>query len=78
MERDGLIIRMDLICRLRHVEYSLSDSGDFALLRLINTFDRMGRAMCIIASEAPMLLAAYPDNRFEVAWHKKSGARYAI
>ena len=37
MERDGLIIRTDLSCRVRHVEYSLSDSGGFAVLQLINT-----------------------------------------
>jgi DNA-binding HxlR family transcriptional regulator len=37
MERDGLIVRTDLSGRVRHVEYSLSDSGGFAVLRLINT-----------------------------------------
>jgi DNA-binding HxlR family transcriptional regulator len=37
MERDGLIIRTDLSGRLRHVEYSLSDSGGFAVLQLMNT-----------------------------------------
>jgi hypothetical protein len=36
MERDGLIIRTDLSGRLRHVEYSLSDSGGLAVLQLIN------------------------------------------
>src|ERR1700761_4463221 len=37
MERDGLIIRTDLSGRLRHVEYSISDSGGFAVLQLMNT-----------------------------------------
>jgi DNA-binding HxlR family transcriptional regulator len=37
MERDGLIIRTDLSGRLRHVEYSLSDYGGPAAVRLINT-----------------------------------------
>ncbi len=37
MERDGLIIRTDLSGRLRHVEYSLSNSGGFAVLELMNT-----------------------------------------
>ena len=37
MESDGLIIRTDLSGRLRHVEYSLSDSGGFAVLQLMNT-----------------------------------------
>jgi DNA-binding HxlR family transcriptional regulator len=37
MEMDGLIVRTDLSGRLRHVEYSLSDSGGFAVLQLINT-----------------------------------------
>jgi DNA-binding HxlR family transcriptional regulator len=42
MERDGLIIRTDLSGRLKHVEYSLSDSGGFAVLRLINTLTEWG------------------------------------
>jgi DNA-binding HxlR family transcriptional regulator len=37
MERDGLIVRTDLSDRLKHVEYSLSDSGGFAVLELITT-----------------------------------------
>ena len=37
MERDGPIIRTDLSGRLRHVEYSLSHSGGFAVLQLINS-----------------------------------------
>jgi DNA-binding HxlR family transcriptional regulator len=42
MERDGLIIRTDLSGRLKHVEYSLSDSGGFAVLQLINTLTEWG------------------------------------
>ncbi len=42
MERDGLIIRTDLSGRLRHVEYSLSDSGGLAVLQLINTLTEWG------------------------------------
>ncbi len=42
MERDGLIIRTDLSGRLRHVEYSLSDSGGFAVLQLISTLTKWG------------------------------------
>ena len=42
MERDGLIIRTDLSGRLRHVEYSLSDSGGFAVLQLIDTLTEWG------------------------------------
>jgi DNA-binding HxlR family transcriptional regulator len=42
MERDGLIIRTDLSGRLRHVEYSLSDSSGVAVLQLINTLTEWG------------------------------------
>lgn len=42
MERDGLIVRTDLSARLRHVEYSLSDSGGFAVLQLIDTLTEWG------------------------------------
>src|SRR6267154_1503774 len=42
MERDGLIVRTDLSCRLRHVEYSLSDSGGFAVLQLLNALTEWG------------------------------------
>ena len=42
MERDGLIIRTDLSGRLRHVEYSLSEPGGFAVLQLINTLTEWG------------------------------------
>jgi DNA-binding HxlR family transcriptional regulator len=37
LERDGLVVRTDLSGRLRRVEYSLSDSLGFAVLRLIDT-----------------------------------------
>ncbi len=36
MERDGLVIRKDLSNKVLHVEYSLSDSGGLAVVRLIN------------------------------------------
>jgi len=36
MERDGLVVRMNLSGRVLHVEYSLSESGGHAALRLIN------------------------------------------
>jgi DNA-binding HxlR family transcriptional regulator len=42
LERDGLIVRTDLSGRLRHVEYSLSDSGGFAVLQLISTLTEWG------------------------------------
>ena len=42
MERDGLIIRTDLSGRLRHVEYSLSESSGLAVLQLINTLTEWG------------------------------------
>jgi DNA-binding HxlR family transcriptional regulator len=42
MERDGLIVRTDLSGRLRHVEYSLSDSRGLAVLRLINVLTEWG------------------------------------
>jgi DNA-binding HxlR family transcriptional regulator len=42
MERDGLIIRTDLSGRLRHVEYSLSNSGGLAVSQLINTLTEWG------------------------------------
>ena len=42
MGKDELIIRKDLSGRLRHVEYSLSDSCGFAVLRLVNTLTEWG------------------------------------
>jgi DNA-binding HxlR family transcriptional regulator len=42
MERDGLIVRTDLSGRLRHVEYSLSDSRGLAVLQLINVLTEWG------------------------------------
>jgi DNA-binding HxlR family transcriptional regulator len=42
MERDRLIIRTDLSGRIRHVEYSLSDSGGFAVSQLINVLTEWG------------------------------------
>ena len=40
MERDGLIVRTDLSGRLRHVEYSLSDTRGFAILELVNSLTK--------------------------------------
>ena len=51
MERDGLIIRRDLSGRLRHVEYSLSDSGGFAVLQLINTLTEWGSQYASLLSK---------------------------
>lgn len=36
MERDGLVVRKNLSGRVLHVEYSLSESGGYAALRLIS------------------------------------------
>jgi len=43
MEKDGLIVRKDLSGRLRHVEYSLSESMGSAVLHLIRTLTNWGR-----------------------------------
>ena len=43
MEKDGLVVRKDLSGRLRHVQYSLSDSMGFAVLDLISTLMEWGR-----------------------------------
>jgi DNA-binding HxlR family transcriptional regulator len=43
LERDGLVVRIDLSGRLRRVEYSLSDSLGFAALHLIETLIEWGR-----------------------------------
>ena len=43
MEKDGLVVRKDLSGRLRHVQYSLSDSMGFAVLDLITTLAEWGR-----------------------------------
>jgi DNA-binding HxlR family transcriptional regulator len=61
MERDGLIIRTDLSGRIRHVEYSLSDSGGFAVLQLMNTLTEWGSRY---ASSLPRqkLFAASPER----------------
>jgi DNA-binding HxlR family transcriptional regulator len=40
METDGLVLRTDLSDRLRHVEYSLSQTRGFAALQLINMLAR--------------------------------------
>jgi DNA-binding HxlR family transcriptional regulator len=51
MERDGLIIRTDLSGRLRHVEYSLSNSGGVAVLQLINTLTEWGSQYASLLSK---------------------------
>ena len=43
LEKDGLVVRTDLSGRLRHVEYSLSNSLGFAALHLIDTLTEWGR-----------------------------------
>lgn len=42
LEKDGLVIRTDLSGRVRHVEYSLSNSFDIAALKLIETLTKWG------------------------------------
>lgn len=42
MERDGLVLRTDLSHRLRHVEYSLSQTRGLAVLQLIDMLARWG------------------------------------
>jgi DNA-binding HxlR family transcriptional regulator len=42
IEKDGFIIRTDLDGRLRHMEYSLSDSCGFAVLPVVNTLTEWG------------------------------------
>ena len=61
MERDGLIVRTDLSGRLRHVEYSLSDSGGFAVLQLINTLTEWGSQYASLLP-SQKLLAVFPDQ----------------
>jgi DNA-binding HxlR family transcriptional regulator len=43
MEKDGLVVRKDLSGRLRHVQYSLSDTMGFAVLDLISTLTEWGK-----------------------------------
>ena len=42
LEKDGLVIRSDLSGRVRHVEYSLSNSLGLAALSLIETLAKWG------------------------------------
>jgi DNA-binding HxlR family transcriptional regulator len=53
MEKDGLVIRKDLSGRLRHVEYSLSESMGFAVLHLIRTLAKWGREYLPYDADAP-------------------------
>ncbi|MCU1223060.1 MAG: transcriptional regulator, HxlR family [Edaphobacter sp.] len=64
MEKDGLVIRQDLSGRLRHVQYSLSDSMGFAVLNLINTLAEWGREYL-----------PYEPNRVGVSSHPPRGFR---
>jgi DNA-binding HxlR family transcriptional regulator len=43
MEQDGLVVRIDLSGRSKHVEYFLSDSLGFAVLHLISTLTKWSR-----------------------------------
>lgn len=43
LEKNGLVVRTDLSGRLRHVEYSLSNSLGFAVLHLIDTLTEWSR-----------------------------------
>ncbi len=85
MERDGLIIRTDLSGRLRHVEYSLSDSGGFAVLQAHQHFDRVGLAICSIAPQARSYLQLVRVNSFWIArlrvflsWVRESSTGLAL
>jgi DNA-binding HxlR family transcriptional regulator len=74
MERDGLIIRTDLSGRLRHVEYSLSDSGGFAVLRLINTLTEWGSqyASLLPNPKLPVALPGHGGLRVISSWDQES------
>jgi DNA-binding HxlR family transcriptional regulator len=67
MERDGLIIRTDLSGRLRHVEYSLSDSGWGCCIAAHQHSDRMGLAIWIIAAQARSYLQLVRVHSFWIA-----------
>ena len=70
MERDGLIIRTDLSGRLRHVEYSLSDSAGFAVLQLINTLIEWGSqyASLLPKPEATGSASGSPPAASHLVW----------
>ena len=53
MEKDGLVVRKDLSGRLRHVEYSLSESMGSAVLHLIKTLTNWGREYLPYDADAP-------------------------
>ena len=53
MEKHGLVVRKDLSGRLRHVQYSLSDSMGFAVLDLISTLAEWGRSIYPMSPTAP-------------------------
>jgi DNA-binding HxlR family transcriptional regulator len=56
MEKDGLVNRIDLSGRLRHVEYSLETSLGVAVLHLINTLTEWG------SQHAPALPRQVPER----------------
>ena len=68
MERDGLIIRTDLSGRLRHVEYSLSDSGGFAVLQLINTLTEWGSRYASSLPKRRNCSQLVRNNRFDTQY----------
>jgi DNA-binding HxlR family transcriptional regulator len=53
MGKHGVVIRKDLSGRLRHVQYSLSDSMGFAVLGLIRTLTKLGREYLPYDANAP-------------------------
>lgn len=59
MERDGLIVRTDLSGRRKHVEYSLSDSGGFAVLQLITTLTEWGSQYASLLSRLESTRGAF-------------------
>jgi DNA-binding HxlR family transcriptional regulator len=70
MERDGLIIRTDLSGRLRHVEYSLSDSGGFAVSQLINTLTEWSSryALSLTKPEVTRSVSGSPRAASHLLW----------
>jgi DNA-binding HxlR family transcriptional regulator len=52
MEKDDLILRTDLSSRLRHVEYSLSESHGVAILQLIDMLTGLGHEISVERNSA--------------------------
>jgi DNA-binding HxlR family transcriptional regulator len=61
MEKDGLVMRSDRSTKVRHVEYSLSDSPGRPVLRLIDTLAELGRQHKS-ASSAKKSSTGLPEN----------------